>query len=97
MWPPLTASAALLIPTMLNVWPAAKNVTMTPIIRPMSPVRVVRKAFIAALRFGLLLPPVADEHERAEADELPADEQLRAVFEATTSVSIDAVKRLSAA
>ena len=27
----------------------------------------------------LLLPPVADEHERAQADELPADEQLQRV------------------
>ena len=49
-----------------------------PIIKPMSPVRVVRKALIAASEFALLLPPVADEHERAEPDQLPADEQLRA-------------------
>ena len=28
---------------------------------------------------GLLLPPVPDEHERAQADELPADEQLQRV------------------
>ena len=89
-------SAAWLIPTMLKVWPAAKNVTMMPIISPMSPVRVVRNALIAAFEIRVLLPPVADEHERAQADELPADEELERV-RATTSVSIDAVNRLSAA
>ena len=39
--------AYVLMPTMLNV-PAAKNVMITPIIRPMSPVRVVRNALMAA-------------------------------------------------
>ena len=39
--------AYVLMPTMLNV-PAAKNVMITPIISPMSPVRVVRNALIAA-------------------------------------------------
>ena len=44
----------------------------------------------------LLLPPVPDQHERAEADELPADEQLQRVRR-DDQLSIDAVKRLSAA
>ena len=65
-----------------------------PIIRPMSPVRVVRNALSAASEFALLLPPVADEHERAEADALPADEQLQRVV-GDDEQSIDAVNRLS--
>ena len=69
---------------------------MTPIIRPMSPVRVVRNALIAASVFALLLPPVADQHERAEADELPADEQLQRVRRRRRACSIDAVNRLRA-
>ncbi len=40
------------MPTMSKVLPAAKNVTITPIIRPMSPVRVVRNAFSAAFVFA---------------------------------------------
>ena len=50
-----------------------------PIISPMSPVRVVRNALSAASVFAPLLPPVADQHERAEADAFPADEQLQRV------------------
>ena len=72
------SSAYALIPSMLNV-PAAKNMMMMPIIRPMSPVRVVRNALSAALEFSLLLPPVPDQRERAEADAFPADEHLQRV------------------
>ena len=36
---------------------------------------VVRNALSAASLFGLLLPPMADENERAHADELPGDDQ----------------------
>ncbi len=36
---------------MLNV-PAAKNVMITPIVKPMSPTRVVRNALIAAAAFS---------------------------------------------
>ena len=56
-----------------------KNVMITPVSKPMSPVRVVRNAFERGVAVRLLLPPVADEHERAQADELPADEQLQRV------------------
>ena len=45
----------------------------------MSPVRVVRNALSAAAELAALLPPVPDQRERAEADELPADEQLQRV------------------
>ncbi len=41
----------------------------------------------------LLLPPVPDEHERAEADQLPGERAACSVFWAMTRVSIDAVNR----
>ena len=46
----------------------------------MSPARVVKNALRAASEFGLLLPPVPDEHERAEAHDLPAEQQLDRVL-----------------
>ena len=64
---------------MLKLPPAAKNRMMMPIIRPTSPTRVVRNAFSAASEFVLLLPPVADQHERAEADQLPTHDELQRV------------------
>ena len=81
---------------MLNVWPAAKNVTITPIIRPMSPVRVVRNALMAAFVFAFSshqCPMSMNEHRPTSSQPTSSC----SVFDATTSVSIDAVKRLSAA
>ena len=51
-----------------------------PTSRPMSPVRVVKNALRAASEFLLLLPPVPDQHERAEAHDLPAEQQLEGVL-----------------
>ncbi len=50
-WSAPLLSAYAFVPLMLNV-PAAKNMMMMPIISPMSPVRVVRNAFSAALEFS---------------------------------------------
>ena len=81
---------------MLNVWPAAKNVTMMPIISPMSPVRVVRNALMAAfvLAFSSHQWPISMKEQRPTSSQPTSS---CSVFGATTSVSIDAVKRLSAA
>ena len=83
------------MPTMLNV-PAAKNVTMTPIISPMSPVRVVRNALSAALLFALSSHqcPMSMNEQRPTSSQPTSS---CSVFDATTSSSIDAVKKLSAA
>ena len=47
-----------------------------PTSRPTSPTRTVKNAFRAATGVGLLLPPVPDQQERAEAHDLPAEDQL---------------------
>jgi hypothetical protein len=81
---------------MLKVCPAAKNVTMMPIMSPMSPVRVVRNALIAAFEFAgssHQWPMSMNEHSPTSSQPTRSC----SVFEATTRVSIDAVKRLSAA
>ena len=71
------------MPTMLNV-PAAKNVTMMPIISPMSPVRVVRKALSAALVFA----PSSHQWPMSMNEQRPTSSQPTrscTVFGATTS------------
>ncbi len=50
--PMAPVSAASLMAVMSKVWPAAKNMVTIPTSRPMSPVRVVRKAFMAASEFS---------------------------------------------
>src|SRR5206468_5510622 len=50
-WSAWGLSAYALMPPMSNVF-AAKKQTMMPIIKPTSPVRVVRNAFNAASEFG---------------------------------------------
>ena len=47
-----------------------------PTSRPMSPTRTVKNAFSAARALASLLPPVPDQHERAEAHDLPAEDEL---------------------
>ena len=81
---------------MSKLWLAAKNVTITPIIRPTSPVRVVRKALIAALVFSCSSHqwPMSMKEQRPTSSQPTSSCR---VFDATTNVSIDAVKRLSAA
>ena len=51
-WPISPLAAIVLIVVMSKVPPAAKNSTITPTRRPMSPTRLVRKAFSAASEFG---------------------------------------------
>ena len=46
----------------------------------MSPTRTVRNAFSAASAVGLFLPPVPDQQERAQAHDLPAEDQLHHVL-----------------
>ena len=74
---PGLSAYALLRP--MSKLPTAKYRMMMPIIRPMSPVRVVRNALSAAAAVGALLPPVPDQRERAEADALPAEQDLQRV------------------
>ncbi len=50
MWP---LRAAALILAMSKVWPASQKVMAMPMSRPISPVRVVKKALRAASEFGL--------------------------------------------
>ena len=91
--PPLSALA--LITAMLNV-PAAKNRTMTPIMRPTSPVRVVRNALTAASEFGFSShqwPMSTNEHTPTSSQATSS----KRVLSATTRSSIDAVKRLRSA
>ena len=59
--------------------PAAKNRMMMPIIRPMSPVRVVRNALSAASEFAFSSHqwPMSTNEQRPT--QLPADEQLQRV------------------
>ena len=88
-------SAYSLIAVMLNV-PAAKNMMMMPIIKPMSPVRVVRNAFSAAAEFA----PSSQKCPISANEQRPTPSQPTSntsVLSATTSSSIDAVKRLSIA
>ena len=92
MWSAPLLSAYSLMPTMLKV-PAAKNVMMTPIIRPTSPVRVVRNALIAALELGCSShqwPMSRNEHTPTSSQPTSS----WSVLLATTSRSIDAVNRL---
>ena len=80
---------------MSNV-PAAKNMMMMPIIKPMSPVRVVRNAFSAAAEFA----PSSQKCPISANEQRPTPSQPTSntsVLLATTSNSIDAVKRLSIA
>jgi hypothetical protein len=73
-----------------------KNVMTTPQIRPMSPVRVVRKALMAASELGFSSHqcPMSMK-EQSPTSSHPTSSW--SVLSATTSRSIDAVKRLSAA
>jgi hypothetical protein len=101
VWLTFPDSAAVLTATMLNdPVPVArwtrKNVMITPIIRPTSPVRVVRKALSAASEFGFSshqCPMSMNEHRPTSSHPTSSSN----VLSATTSKSIDAVKRLSAA
>src|SRR5713226_5212748 len=80
---------------MLNE-PAEKKSTTTPIIRPTSPVRVVRNAFTAASAFGFSShqwPISTNEHSPTSSH--PTSNSI--VLSATTSRSIDAVNKLSSA
>ena len=94
--PPLPARAASLISMRLNFCPAAKNVTITPSSRPMSPVRVVRNALRAAFVFGFSshqCPMSMKEHRPTSSQ---PERSMRELF-AMTSTSIDAVNSESAA
>ena len=69
---------------------------MMPIISPMSPVRVVRNALSAASEFA----PSSHQCPMSTNEQRPTRSQPTSscsVLSATTSVSIDAVKRLSIA
>ena len=80
---------------MLKV-PAAKNMMMMPIIKPMSPVRVVRNALSAAAE----LTPSSHQCPISANEQRPTPSQPTSscsVLSATTSNSIDAVKRLNIA
>ena len=73
-----------------------KNVMMTPTSKPMSPVRVVRNALSAASEFGFSSHqcPISMKEHRPTSSQPTS---ICSVLSATTSSSIDAVKRLSAA
>jgi hypothetical protein len=76
--------------------PAAKNSTMIPIIRPTSPTLVVRKAFTAASELGFS----SHQWPMSAKEQNPTSSQATSnvsVLSATTSKSIDAVKRLRSA
>ncbi len=101
VWLTLPEIAASLTATMLNEpCPVAacttKNVMMTPIISPMSPVRVVRNALSAASELGFSSHqcPISMNEQRPTSSHPTS---ICSVLSATTSNSIDAVKRLSAA
>ena len=82
----------MLVPTIENV-PAAKNMMITPIIRPMSPVRVVRKALMAAREFA----PSSHQWPIRTNEQSPTSSQPTRscrVLSAMTNVSIEAVNRL---
>ena len=92
MSPPSTSA---LIAEMSNV-PAAKNRTMTPIIKPTSPTRVVRNAFTAASELGFSShqwPMSTNEHTPTSSQATSR----ASVLSATTRNSIDAVNRLRSA
>ncbi len=101
VWPTLGSDTARLSSTMLNEpSPVArctmKNVMMTPIISPMSPVRVVRNALIAAPLFGFS----SHQWPMSMNEQTPTSSQPTSscsVLSATTSSSIDAVNSESAA
>ena len=101
MWPTLGFDAAEFNATMLNEpTPVArcttKNVMITPVSKPMSPVRVVRNAFSAASLFGFSshqCPISMNEHTPTSSQPIRSCR----VLSATTSSSIDAVKSESAA
>ena len=97
-WPD---NAAWLSATMLNEpTPVArctmKYVMITPQMRPMSPTRVVRNAFSAAFELGFSSHqwPMSMNEQRPTSSQ---PTRSCSVLSATTSRSIDAVKRLSAA
>ena len=101
VWPTFGFDAAEFSATMLNEpTPVArcttKNVMITPVRRPMSPVRVVRNAFNAASLLGFSShqwPMSMNEHTPTSSQ--PTSNWR--VLSATTSSSIDAVNRESAA
>ena len=71
---PLSTAAFATIRSMLNV-PKAWPIVKMPNRKPTSPSRVVTNALTAPAREPFLLPVVADEEVRADAHDLPADEQ----------------------
>ena len=76
--PPLVASS-LIVEDVEAVWPAPKNSDdhadeQADVADAVGDERLERGVGVR-----LLLPPVADEHERADADELPAGEELQRV------------------
>ena len=76
--------------------PTAKKRMMMPIISPMSPVRVVRNAFSAARLFALSSHqcPISTNEQRPTPSQPTSS---WSVLSATTSMSIEAVNRLSIA
>ena len=60
----------------------------------MSPTRLTTNAFLAAAAAEWLVLPEADQQVRREADALPAEEQRRGSWSASTSISIAATNRL---
>ena len=90
------SSAYALIADDVERCPRRRTVMMMPIIRPMSPVRVVRNALSAASVFALSSHqwPMSMNEQRPTRSQPTSS---CSVLSATTSVSIDAVNRLQRA
>ena len=86
------SAASVLISRMSKVPSAAKNRMITPMIRPTSPTRLVRKALRAASVFGFSSHqwPMSTKEQRPTSSQAVSS---ISVFWAMTSVSIDAVNR----